>query len=63
MAKWRLECQTCQKAKLIDYPMVAACDDKECNYKPFKNNVSTGISTDNRETYMENGVPQNGKNW
>ena len=42
--KWRLECQTCQRAKCYGYGMCCACDEDECKYKPYVNTVSI-IST------------------
>lgn len=38
MAKWKWECQTCQKAKA--YPgsgICFACSDDKCEYEPFQN--------------------------
>lgn len=39
--KWRLECQSCQRAKCYGYGVCFACDEDECNHKPFINTVST----------------------
>lgn len=39
--RWRLECQSCQRAKCYGYGVCFACDEDECNYKPFVNTVST----------------------
>lgn len=39
--KWRLECQSCQRAKCYGYGVCFACDESECNYKPFANTVSS----------------------
>lgn len=40
--KWKIECQSCQRAKCYGYGMCFACDETECKYKPY---VSTASAT------------------
>ena len=43
--KWRIECQTCQRAKCYGYGVCFACDDyDECKYEPFVNSASSSIT-------------------
>lgn len=39
--KWRIECQTCQKAKCIGYGMCFPCDEDTCMYQGFENYATT----------------------
>lgn len=55
--KWRLECQTCQRAKCHGYGVVFACDEDECKYKPFVNSASTS-TTINPYIYQSNKIEE-----
>ena len=42
MAKWKWECQTCQKAKACPgNGLCFPCLDDECKYEPFQNFATT----------------------
>ena len=47
MAKWRWECQTCQKAKACPGSgLCFPCLDDECKYEPFQNFATTSTKYD-----------------
>lgn len=59
MAKWKWECQTCQKSRACpENGLCFPCLDDECNYEPFKNfaTTSTKYEPSKRDYYTSNST-------